>query len=195
MLLEKDEAQISLKQSLIMHWFWRVFNFWCLLKICGWKVVVQHTLELKLKFLLIAFWNLEADESGTSQIDIPEELSMAFQGKTILSPTLEYVLFYGIIPAKTWHPSQNDINDFVYNEVQGGVKNLTIDLCLYSKTTLPTFVLTTKTLTKFHKFIFPCSNFSTWNLLLSYIINITWSFSTVLHSRGVGNKGFKFKEK
>ena len=47
---------------------------------------------------------------------------------------------------KCRHPrhSQNDINDFVYTAVQGGVENLTIDLCLYSKTTLPTFVLTTK---------------------------------------------------
>lgn len=78
MLLEKVEAQIPFKQSLIMHWFEEFLSFWCLLKICGWKVIVQHTtLQLKLKILLIAFWNLEGDESGTSQIDIPEELSIA----------------------------------------------------------------------------------------------------------------------
>jgi len=43
--------------------------------------------------------------------------------------------------------SQNDINHFVYTAVQQRVQNLTVDLSLYSKTTSPTFVLTTKTLT------------------------------------------------
>jgi len=86
------------------------------------------------------------------------QLVLNFEDKPFPLPSTFCKFFYSFIATrdntlpilsfhlKCRHPrhSQNDINDFVYTAVQGGVENLTIDLCLYSKTTLPTFVLTTK---------------------------------------------------